>query len=365
MPLRPLQLPQDFQAISAMIARLSEDENWGVTQEDIQDLLGMFWVLRHTWDIMTPLRWLSPYLRDSLQGFVWEMEHDIVGLALYDRGWKSDVWRLILLGVLPSFRKRGIATRLVDAVIRDVRLRGGSRILLEVAGKSQSARRLFESMGFEIYAGEIIYEYALPYPPPKVPLPEDYTLSPISYYASEPRYQLAARVVPAHTQRFENIRRQDFARNRLWWGLRWLNLRIRGITETEFVIRTSSNGQIVARGGYAIRSRWGAISEIAMRVDPAHNIVIPFLFHKLVDDTQRLSRRRRLEMIVPVWQPAIIDYAEQVGFMRVDEYYKMGIILREDIRTAPYKDAPPLPTSSQSMLPSSTNAQNHPAAEQD
>lgn len=343
MPLRPLNLPQDFRAVNAMISRLYEDATWGISSEDLRDLIGMFWVLRQTWDVIAPLGWVVPYLRDTLQGFVWEMDHEIVGLALYDRGWNSDVWRLTLLGVLPPFRKRGIATRLVDEVVRDVRQRGGSRLLLEVEGASQSARALFERMGLETYAGEIDYEYALPNPPPAADLPDGYSIFPISYYATEPRYQLAARVVPSRAQRFENIRRQDFARNKLWWGLRWMNLRIRGIIETEYVIRTVLDGQIIARGGYAIRARWGAISEIALRVDPAHNAVIPYLFHRLVNDAQRLSRRRRVEMIAPVWQPAVIAYAETHGFVRINEYYKMGIILREDIRTAMYEASDNLP----------------------
>lgn len=340
MPLRPLDLPNDFRPIGALVTRLADDETAGMSQEDVRDLVGMFWVLSHTWSIMTPIRWVSPYLRDTLQGFVWEMDHEIVGVAIYDRGWNTDIWRLALLGVLPPFRGRGIATRLVDEVVRDVKKRGGSRILLEVEGQSETSRELFEQMGFETYAGEIDYEFALPDPPPTAALPDDYSIFPISYYASEPRYQLSARVVPSRTQRFENIRRQDFARSKLLWGLRWLNLWVRGITETEFVIRTLLDGQIVARGGYAIRSRWGAISEIALRVDPAHNVVIPYLFHRLVDDAQRLSRRRRVEMIAPVWQPAIIEYAEAHGFIRLSEYYKMGIILREDIRTAMYGDEP-------------------------
>lgn len=336
MSLRPLQVPQDFRRISAMVSRLSTDTEWDLPHDDIRDLVGMFWLLRQTWDFMAPVRWFIPMLRDTLLGFVWEIENEIVGMAIYDRMWGSDTWRLTFLAVLPTYRRRGIAARLVDAVVNAVRDRNGSRILLEVEGQSTSAKQLFERMGFMVYAGEIEYEYSLPEAPPLAALPEGYQQIPISYYADEPRYKLAKRIIPPRTQHFEQVTRSSFYRNNLWWGMRWLSLRARGTTETEFIIQTDPEGDIVALGGYAIRNQWGAISEIAIRVDERHPLLIPYLFHTLVYDAQHLSRRRRVEMIVPVWQTALRHYAEANGFFRLSEYYKMGIILREDVRTISY-----------------------------
>ena len=53
------------------------------------------------------------------------------------------------LAVAPSERRRGIATRLVRAVVRECRSAGARELLLEVRESNGSAQRLYAEMGFE------------------------------------------------------------------------------------------------------------------------------------------------------------------------------------------------------------------------
>lgn len=55
---------------------------------------------------------------------------------------------IITLGVLPAFRHRGIAGRLLDWVIDRLRGAAGQRLLLEVAEDNIPARALYAKFGF-------------------------------------------------------------------------------------------------------------------------------------------------------------------------------------------------------------------------
>lgn len=343
MSLRPLNLPDDFPALENVINSLFQDPDWGMEPADIDDLLGMLRFLRQLWSPIRAVRWLVRGLQDTLLGYVWVIDTRIVGMIMYDRKLGTHHWQVALLAVIPSFRQRGIASRLIDAAILDIYERGGVTVRLEIGGESTAGRDLFARMGFETYNGFYEYEYARLAPPPAEPLPEDYSVYPLGYYASQPRFELAQRIATPAQNRYEPPRLREFKRNRLWWGLRALSLAVQGVREHEVVVRTRLDGQVVARGGMAIRSRWGDISEIAIRVDDAHTEIVPYMMHRLVAAAQRASRRRRIEMICPTSQPAVIDYAEANGFEQLSAYYKMGMVLRPDAVAYPPNHAADLP----------------------
>jgi ribosomal protein S18 acetylase RimI-like enzyme len=342
MSLRKLDLPEDFRGLEGLVRSLHRDPNWGMNPLDIDDLLGFLSFLRHLWAPLGVVRWAMRGLQETLLGYVWVIESEIVGAVLYDRKLGTDHWQLTLLAVKPSFRQRGLAARLLDAMMQDIDARGGTTIRLEVDGNSTSARELFTRMGFETYNGFYEYDYARMTPPPPATLPEDYSVFPLSYYASQPRYDLARQTTTARQAQFEPVRHRDFQRNRLWWGLRAVSLAVQGVREHEIAVYHMLDGSIVARGGMVIRSRWGDISEVAIRVDHQHGAVVPYLFHRLVTEAQRASRRRRIEMVCPISQPAVIDYAENNGFERRSAFYKMGMVLRPDAATQE-RDFPALP----------------------
>jgi ribosomal protein S18 acetylase RimI-like enzyme len=54
------------------------------------------------------------------------------------------------LAVLPAYRRRGIARRLVTAAIEEARSRGVRRLRLRVLAPNSDARRVYESVGFTV-----------------------------------------------------------------------------------------------------------------------------------------------------------------------------------------------------------------------
>jgi ribosomal protein S18 acetylase RimI-like enzyme len=75
-------------------------------------------------------------------------EHDgqIVGalIAAWD-GWRGNMYRL---AVLPHLRRKGIATRLVEAGHEHLRSKGAGRVTALVAHEEEDAVRLWESAGY-------------------------------------------------------------------------------------------------------------------------------------------------------------------------------------------------------------------------
>lgn len=60
-----------------------------------------------------------------------------------------DERELLSLGVVPAYRRRGIARGLIEAVFERVRAEGVTRLYLEVAEDNDDARRLYRALGFE------------------------------------------------------------------------------------------------------------------------------------------------------------------------------------------------------------------------
>jgi ribosomal-protein-alanine N-acetyltransferase len=55
---------------------------------------------------------------------------------------------IVSLGVLPSHRRRGIGSAILDAMCGEARLRGAERVVLEVATDNEAARALYVRRGF-------------------------------------------------------------------------------------------------------------------------------------------------------------------------------------------------------------------------
>ncbi len=83
-------------------------------------------------------------------GFVWESERHLVGNASLMRV-EGDPGRWVLanVAVLPAFRRRGVARRLVGACIELAERKGASEIILQVKADNQAAQALYRSYGFD------------------------------------------------------------------------------------------------------------------------------------------------------------------------------------------------------------------------
>ena len=84
------------------------------------------------------------------------VDGEVAGLANCFEGFSTFACKPLInihdFAVLPAFRGRGIAMRLMDFIERDALARGCCKITLEVLEGNQVARALYTKAGFEGYA---------------------------------------------------------------------------------------------------------------------------------------------------------------------------------------------------------------------
>ncbi|MGB9071973.1 MAG: ribosomal protein S18-alanine N-acetyltransferase [Terriglobales bacterium] len=97
----------------------------------------------------TAAHWTAgQYERLLENGFVWvaEQEGEICGFVCAKV--VAGEWEIENVVVAQEFQRRGVADRLMGALIREAQKEAGTKILLEVRESNLPARRLYEKRGF-------------------------------------------------------------------------------------------------------------------------------------------------------------------------------------------------------------------------
>ncbi len=85
-------------------------------------------------------------------GYVWVADGRIIGnVSIYSANYPSSfgsAWIIANVAVHPSYRRQGIAHKMMEASMAMIRARGGRRAVLQVDYENTGARRLYERLGF-------------------------------------------------------------------------------------------------------------------------------------------------------------------------------------------------------------------------
>jgi GNAT superfamily N-acetyltransferase len=330
MPLRKLKLPDDFIPVGDMLTetfQYPENENWSVQadeQEQIQESVKNY---GRIWTLVRLIQLFSPPARDLMRGCVWEEDGQLVGVTTVQRRGSTDVWIVGTVGVLPAYRRRGIARKLILAALDLIREHGGKKAFLGVIDGNIPAYTLYESLGFEHYSGSIEYHSTPKKAPPEPTLPAGYNLSQLKRFDWKPRYELEKRISPESLLKYEPVEvgrfRMPFLMRLIWP----LIIFAQGMRIKNFAILTAPDRKIVARLGYTIPTRGKGLNNLDIRLDPDHPDLAPFIVHNLMHRVVSLSPGRRVEVSIPKWMPAVVSAVEEVGFERRLEYCYMGVVL--------------------------------------
>jgi ribosomal protein S18 acetylase RimI-like enzyme len=330
MTMRLLRLPGDLMLLGEMLTesfQYPENEAWNVQTDEMEQLIDTVRNLRRIWPLIRLIQLLSPSLRDLMRGHVWEEDGRLVGTAMFRRRGSTDVWVVGTVGVLPAYRRRGIARKLMEAGLDSVRQRGGKKALLDVIDGNIPAYALYESLGFEHYSGSVEF-HTIPEEVPAEPtLPDGYTQLPLDRFAWQPRYELEQRILPEDLLKYEPVEVGSFRQPAMMRLLAPLVMSAQGVSEAGFAIRTTTEGQIVAQGRCSISTRGTGLSRLEVRLDPGHAELAPYIVGYLLHKVAVSSPGRRVELSVPQWMEAVIAAAEEAGFKRRLQYCRMGLRL--------------------------------------
>jgi ribosomal protein S18 acetylase RimI-like enzyme len=328
--MRLMQLPVDLMPVVELIVEsfhYPENEAWSVQTDEKEEIVDGMRNVARIWPLVRLIQAVSPPMRDLLRGYVWEEDGRIVGVIIVQRRGSTDVWALGTVGVLPEYRRRGLARKLLDATLGLMRERGATQTTLSVIDGNLPAYTLYKEMGFEDYGGSVEFDAMIEEPWVAPELPDGYHRLPLSPNDWKPRYELEKRIAPDIVQRYDPVLEGRYRRT---LGVRLIVPILKWAQSSrdgDFAIHSNTDGQIVARGGYTIPTRGKGVNNLRARLDPAHAGLAPYLVGALLHEVTTLSPGHRIDLSVPQWMEAVVTAAEEHGLKRRMEYLQMGMKL--------------------------------------
>jgi ribosomal protein S18 acetylase RimI-like enzyme len=115
----------------------------------LRDTPDWFWAT-HEEEVVKPESWWRDFV-ESGAWFLAQNEGVAVGVAavISSAALEDSTRQLISMWVAPNARRRGIGTRLIDAVITWARAEGIRELQLQVTDRNEIARRFYERFGFK------------------------------------------------------------------------------------------------------------------------------------------------------------------------------------------------------------------------
>ncbi len=328
MSLRPFSLPADISLMVDLIPpsfQYPENPEWNLQADEAEGMVDSMKGIRRVWPVIRLVQLVSPPMRDVLRGYVWEEDGKPVGLTNVLRIGSTQSWMIANVSVLPEYRRRGIARKLVAASMDYARSRGAKTIVLDVVAGNVPAYTLYESLGFEHYSGQANLSYEGSAPAEALPLPAGYVMAPSPTFNWRPRYDLAQRVTPEVEKKYMPVEEGRFRQPPFLRPLIPILIKAQGVQPLRFDVRYE--GQIVAVVSGNARTRPGGVNRLNLVLDPAHGALAPALVNFMLREIKRLSPGPRIETDSRLRSDDVLAALEAAGFKKLSEYHSLGMIV--------------------------------------
>ncbi len=330
MELRLLDLPRDLRPLGEMLCdtfQYPENPQWSVQTDEKEEISHMLKTFRRIWPLIRIAQVLAPSLRDMFRGYAAIEDNKIVGVTIVQRHGTTNAWVVGTVGVLPGYRRRGIARAAIEKSLELMREHGAKKTWLGVINGNTPAQRLYESLGFDVYDATTDYSLSDPALPSLSLFPTGFSISRLPRSDWMTRLALEEQIVPKGARQFEPIEKGRFHHPLVLRLLMPLLNFVQRVKEEEYAVRRESDGRVIARCKYSASLRGKGVNGISVRLDPEHpDLAAPLvalMLHKVVSQSPRL----RVEFGIPRWMPAVGEAAESLGFEKRVEYLKMGLVL--------------------------------------
>jgi ribosomal protein S18 acetylase RimI-like enzyme len=317
-------LPQAFQ--------YPDHPEWSMQTEELEGILRLVGTARRLWPLFFVLSKASPQMQDFLRGFIWEEDGQPVGLVNISRIGSSNDWMIANVAVLPAYRGRGIARKLVTAAVELAEARKAQRVVLDVIKGNTPASQLYSSMGFTLFATAPVLRRS---PVGRVDAQpkshSGYKAERVPAYRWQPFYTLSLETIPAEVQIFRPVTVEHF---RVSPGLQMVSAlfaSLSGMHEQGLVIReqtagtSSGNPRVVAAANLSMQTRGGLNTVRLILDEKEHGELAPYLVSQMLYTVGQRSPSSRIECQLPDWQPRLIEAMEASGFYAEHEMQSMGL----------------------------------------
>jgi GNAT superfamily N-acetyltransferase len=303
-----------------------ENDEWSVQADERDEFIAMSRNLRRIWPIIRIAQAIAPVLRDLIDGVVWEEGGRIVGTTFVQRLGSTSTWYVMGVGVVPEFRRRGLARQLMQAAIDLVRERGGSQVILNVIEGNVPAVALYEDLGMEIYDGS--YEFVLKTNSLKESheLPGGYTQAELDFFDWEPRFNLEKRITPEKVAQYDAIEPNRYKHPWVLKLLMPLVMWAQGIRRQGFKV-SAPDGTLVAAVGLIMPTRSSGPGRIRSRLDPAQGQLASIVLARCLRSHAVARPDGKIESSVPRWMEPMAKAHRAAGFELRYAYLSMGMKL--------------------------------------
>lgn len=330
MTARPLNIPTDLAIMPDLILRsfqYPENPAWSLDADEAKSLAEQMKFIRRVWPLIRVLGVFVKAARNPLDGMIWEENGSPAGLInVIPRGLDHKTWLIGNVSVLPEFRRRGIARKLVEAAIAHAKANAAETVILDVIAGNVPAYTLYETLGFETYGGESeLSRETLPAPAAEG-LPAGYARRPLTLADWKPRYELAKRITPPEAQAYQPVNAANF---RIPGPMRPIVrlLQSAGPSRNHSDLIVTAEGHLAGTLNRTVRKAAGGKNEITVRVVPEHAHLAGPLVRLALAECEADAPGRPTGMLVPRWQPSVLAAALESGFALRYEGYKMGLRL--------------------------------------
>lgn len=328
MEYRPIQLPVDLAGLGEMVCdafQYPENPEWSVQADEKEDISHTIASFKRLWPLVRMAQLLSLSLRDMLRGYVATEDGKIVGVTIIQRSGTTDTWVVGVVGVLPQYRRLGVARNALQKSLEMMKQRGAVRTWLGVIDGNTPAQKLYESLGFRIYDAITEYSLSKGVVPSMTSLPAGYSISRLPRSDWKTRLSFERRITPEEASLYQPIVMGRFRQGPVVLLLSPIINAIQRKKEKAFVVRQKGDGKAVARCSYSASMRGKGVNAISVRIDPKHaklaSALVGLMLRKVVSQSPEL----RVEITAPKWMPAVAQAAEEFGFKKRVEYLKMGL----------------------------------------
>jgi len=328
--LRPIDLPRDLTPLGDMLYdtfQYPENPQWSVQTDEKEDISHMLKSFRRIWPLMRMAQVLAPSLRDMFRGYVAIEDGKIVGVTIIQRHGTTNAWVVGTVGVLPGYRRRGIARAAIEKSLALMREHGAERTWLGVINGNTPAQCLYESLGFVVYDGMTDYSLSAPTLPSVSRFPSGFSISRLARSDWKTRMDLEKQIVPEEARVYEPIEKGRFHHPLVLRLLVPIMNLIQRTKEEEYVVRKDSDRRAVARCKYSASTRGKGVNSISVRLDSAYPQLADHLVRLMLHKVVLRSPKLRVEIQIPPWMPSVVDAIKLLGFEKRVEYLKMGLVL--------------------------------------
>lgn len=328
MGLRQFKMPDDAQALIDIIPRAfqyPEHPEWSIDEQEKEDLIEAFGSISKIWWIVKLTSIVVPSLKERMLGFIWEEDGQPVGVCNVSRQGQSDQWMIGNVAVLPEYRRRGLARKLVQACVNLAIERGAEQIVLDVIDGNLPAYELYKSMGFVHYAGQYVYQYQAEKPAQPAQLPAGYRTKELKPKNWRLRYQLIQRVTPQHIEKYEPISEARYKVPLAIQIIQPLVIRLLGIHVKRLTI-IDENNTIIGYVAYHARKNGKGNPDLSLLLDKNHAQVSRPIIQQLLGEIRHLNATGKVELILPDWQYAENELdPSQIGFEKTITNHRLGL----------------------------------------